>query len=273
MPDGLLLIHAWPTDSRIWQRQADELGGRVPVVAPDLPGFGGAEPAGDVMTMAAGAERCLAELDRAGMDRAVVCGLSMGGYVAFELWRRARDRIAGFVLANTRAVGDSEEGAANRRRLADRLRAEGIEFFLANPPPLLSEHAPDDLRARLRSIIADQPPASIGAALLGMAERPDSTPDLSGIDVPHARDHVGARRARAVRGLPRHGRPDPQGLLVDPRPGRAPDQPRGARRVHRAARQPPERLRAGLGRRAVARRGRGEGDDRLARGEDPARPP
>ena len=184
MPDGLLLIHAWPTDSRIWQRQADELGGRVPVVAPDLPGFGGAEPAGDVMTMAAGAERCLAELDRAGMDRAVVCGLSMGGYVAFELWRRARDRIAGFVLANTRAVGDSEEAAANRRRLADRLRAEGIEFFLADPPPLLSEHAPDDLRARLRSIIADQPPASIGAALLGMAERPDSTPDLSGIDVP-----------------------------------------------------------------------------------------
>ena len=184
MPDGLLLIHAWPTDSRIWERQADELGGRVPVVAPDLPGFGGAEPAGDIMTMAAGAERCLAELDRAGMDRAVVCGLSMGGYVAFELWRRAPDRIAGFVLANTRAVGDSEEAAANRRRLADRLRAEGIEFFLASPPPLLSEHAPEDLRARLRSTIADQPPASIAAALLGMAERPDSTPDLSGIDVP-----------------------------------------------------------------------------------------
>ena len=184
MPDGLLLIHAWPTDSRIWERQADELGGRVPLVAPDLPGFGGAEPAGDIMTMASGAERCLAELDRAGMDRAVVCGLSMGGYVAFELWRRAPDRIAGFVLANTRAVGDSEEAAANRRRLADRLLAEGIEFFLADPPPLLSEHAPDDLRARLRGIIADQPAASIAAALLGMAERPDSTPDLPGIDVP-----------------------------------------------------------------------------------------
>jgi 3-oxoadipate enol-lactonase len=184
MADGILLIHAWPTDSRIWERQADELGTRAPVVAPDLPGFGGAEPAGDVMTMAAGAERCLAELDRAGLDRAVVCGLSMGGYVAFELWRRARDRIAGFVLANTRAVGDSEEAAANRRRLADRLLAEGIEFFLADPPPLLSEHAPDDLRARLRSIVADQPPASIAAALLGMAERPDSTSDLPGIDVP-----------------------------------------------------------------------------------------
>jgi 3-oxoadipate enol-lactonase len=184
MPDGLLLIHAWPTDSRIWERQADVLGGGVPVVAPDLPGFGDAEPAGDITTMASGAERCLAELDRAGMDRAVVCGLSMGGYVAFELWRRAPDRIAGFVLANTRAVADSEEAAANRRRLADRLLAEGIEFFLADPPPLLSEHAPDDIRARLRGIIADQPAASIAAALRGMAERPDSTPDLPGIDIP-----------------------------------------------------------------------------------------
>jgi pimeloyl-ACP methyl ester carboxylesterase len=184
MPDGLLLIHAWPTDSRIWERQADALGGRVQVVAPNLPGFGGAEPAGDAMTMAAGAERCLAELDRAGIDRAVVCGLLLGGYVAFELWRRAPDRFAGFVLANTRAVADSEEAAANRRGLAGRLLAEGTEFFLADPPPLLSEHAPDDLRARLRSIIADQPAASIAAALLGMAERPDSTPDLPGIDVP-----------------------------------------------------------------------------------------
>ena len=184
MPDGLLLIHAWPTDSRIWERQVDELAERVPVVAPDLPGFGGSERAGDVMTMAASTERCLAELDRAGVDRAVVCGLSIGGYVAFELWRRAPDRIAGFVLANTRAVGDSEEAAANRRRLADRLLAEGSEFFVSDPPPLLSENAPDDLRARLRSFIADQPAESIAAALLGMAERPDSTPDLPGIDVP-----------------------------------------------------------------------------------------
>jgi 3-oxoadipate enol-lactonase len=184
MPDGLLLIHAWPTDSRIWERQLGGLAARLPVVAPDLPGFGGSEGSGDTMTMASGAQRCLAELDRARVDRAVVCGLSMGGYVAFELWRRAPDRIAGFVLANTRAVGDSEEAAAKRRRTADRLLTEGIDFFLDDPPPLLSERAPEDLRLWLRSVVAAQPAASIAAALLGMAERPDSTPDLVGIDVP-----------------------------------------------------------------------------------------
>ena len=184
MSDGLLLIHAWPTDARIWERQSSALRSRVPVVAPNLPGFGGSPPAGEVMTMAACAERCLAELDRAGVDRAAVCGISLGGYVAFELWRRARDRIAGLVLANTRAVADTAEAANKRRETAARLRAEGMGFFLDAPPALLSEHAPEELRAWLHRIVAEQPAESIAAALLGMGDRPDSTPDCPSIDVP-----------------------------------------------------------------------------------------
>jgi 3-oxoadipate enol-lactonase len=182
--DGVLLIHAWPLDARIWRGQIEALGGGETIVAPSLPGFGGTEPAGNIMTMAAAAGRCLDELDRAGVDRAVVCGLSVGGYVAFELWRRARDRFAGLVLANTRAIADTPEAAANRRTLAARLRSEGIEFFVAEPPALLAADAPGDLREFVRDAIAEQPAEAIAAALLGMAERPDSTPDLAGIDVP-----------------------------------------------------------------------------------------
>jgi 3-oxoadipate enol-lactonase len=107
----------------------------------------------------------------------------MGGYVAFEVWRRSRDRVLGLVLANTRAVADSAEAAAGRRALAERLRSEG-NVVAAEPPALLSEHAPDELRTRVHGWIAEQPPEAIAAALLGMAERPDSTPDLATIDVP-----------------------------------------------------------------------------------------
>jgi 3-oxoadipate enol-lactonase len=168
----------------MWEPQLAALGGTVPVLAPHLPGFGGTEPADDVLTMRAAAERLLAELDRAGVDRAVVCGLSMGGYVAFELWRMARERVGGLVLANTRALPDTEEGAAARRALAERLRSEGVAFLVENPPPLLSSRAPEELWARVRRLIADQDPDAVAAASLGMAERPDSTPDLPGIDVP-----------------------------------------------------------------------------------------
>lgn len=184
MTDGLMLIHAFPLDARMWEPQLSAFAQGFPVAAPHLPGFGGSLSAGNTMTMAAAAARCLEELDRAGVDRAVVCGLSMGGYVALELWRRAPERFAGVVLANTRAGADSEEGAAARRTLADRLRAEGTAFFVESPPPLLSDDAQGELRSLVRRLMAEQTPEAIAAAATGMAERPDSTGDLAGIDVP-----------------------------------------------------------------------------------------
>jgi pimeloyl-ACP methyl ester carboxylesterase len=179
MSDGLLLVHAFPLDARMWERQ--RFGATT--VAPDLPGFGMAASAGPTMTMALAAERCLQAVDAAGLDRFVVCGLSMGGYVTFELWRQAHDRIAGLVLANTRAGADTPEAAAGRRDLAQRLRREG-NVLAANPPPLLAEQAPEELQQRVKGWVTDQSAEAIAAAALGMAERPDSTGDLAGIDVP-----------------------------------------------------------------------------------------
>lgn len=184
MTDGLLLLHAFPLDARMWEPQLSALAPAVPTCAPHLPGFGGTPGAGAMMSMAAAAERAERELDRAGIDRAVVCGLSMGGYVAFELWRRSPGRFTGLVLANTRALPDTEEGAANRRALAERLQSEGREFFADGPPGLLSANAPEHVRAFVRQLISEQSADAIAAASLGMAERPDSTPDLAGIDVP-----------------------------------------------------------------------------------------
>jgi pimeloyl-ACP methyl ester carboxylesterase len=183
MTTGLLLIHAFPLDARMWEPQLTTFGARLPVVAPHLPGFGGTEGP-EVLTMAEAARACIAALDEAGVDTAVVCGLSMGGYVAFELWRAARPRIDALILANTRAEPDAPEGAAGRRALAERLRSEGHHFFVEEPPPLLSERVPEELRAKVKGMISDQTPAAIAAAALGMAERPDSVPDLPGIDVP-----------------------------------------------------------------------------------------
>lgn len=183
MTVGLLLIHAFPLDARMWEPQLASLGARLPIVAPHLPGFGGTEGP-EVLTMRLAAEHCVRALDEAGVDTAIVCGLSMGGYVAFELWRAARPRISALVLANTRAEPDPPEGAAGRRALAERLKEEGHSFLVEEPPPLLAEDAPEELRQRVRALIADQMPDAIAAAALGMAERPDSVPDLPGIDVP-----------------------------------------------------------------------------------------
>jgi 3-oxoadipate enol-lactonase len=182
----LLLVHAFPVDASMWDGQVESLGDEHRVLAPSLPGFGGTPPAGEVMTMDAAADHVAAELDRAGERRAVICGLSMGGYVAFSLWRRHRDRIAGLILANTRAEPDDEAGRERRRAVAEKARKEGSEAIAESPPPLLSEAADDALWDRVKATIRAQPGEAIAAASLGMAERPDSRPILGEIDVPAA---------------------------------------------------------------------------------------
>jgi 3-oxoadipate enol-lactonase len=180
----LLLIHAFPLDASMWEPQVAALAADAEVVAPHLPGFGGTAPVGEVLSMDAAADHCAAELDRAGADRAVVCGLSMGGYVAFSMWRRHPDRISGLLLANTRAEPDDDAGRERRRAVAAKARAEGSEAIAAEPPPLLAADADESMWERIRAIIALQSGEGIAAASLGMADRPDSRPTLPDIDVP-----------------------------------------------------------------------------------------
>jgi pimeloyl-ACP methyl ester carboxylesterase len=181
---GILMLHAFPLDSGMWSRQVDGLSASVPVVPVDLPGFDGAPLAEPEGWMDKAADRAAAALNGTGIDRVVVCGLSMGGYVAFSFWRRHRDLVAGLVFANTRADADDEAARERRRGMAERLRAEGSGFLLESPPPLLSEQAPEALWDEVRTHIERQPPEAIARAALGMAARADSAADLAGIDVP-----------------------------------------------------------------------------------------
>jgi pimeloyl-ACP methyl ester carboxylesterase len=136
------------------------------------------------MEMDAAADAGIAAMDANGLDGAVVCGLSMGGYAALALWRRHPERVRGLVLANTRSGADDDAGRERRLALAERLRAEGNGFLVESPPPLLSAGASADLWDRVKGIIAAQPAEAIAAASAGMAARPDSTSDLAGISVP-----------------------------------------------------------------------------------------
>ena len=180
---GVLFLHAFPLDGSMWDGQVEALKADVPVVAVNLPGFGDAEVADPAGWMDTAADRADAALTAAGVDRVVVCGLSMGGYVALSYLRRHGDKVAGLVLANTRADADDDAAKERRQGLADRLRSEG-NFLADSPPPLLSEAAPAAIRERVSSIIRAQSPEAIAQAALAMAQRADSQGDLAGISVP-----------------------------------------------------------------------------------------
>ncbi len=182
---ALVLIHAFPLSGAMWAHEVRALRDAAdPIIAPSLPGFGGtAVPRGDA-TMDDYADSVVAAMDAAKIERAAVAGLSLGGYVAFAMWRRRRDRIERLFLADTRAEADTDEARDKRLRLAALIRENGIEALLKTPPPWLRKGSP--FWDPLLKMIRGQTPDGVAQGSIAMAHRPDSRPDLPTIDVPTA---------------------------------------------------------------------------------------
>ena len=183
----LLLVHGWPHDRTMWTGQLGGLAAYARVLAPDLRGAGGSTVSGPYR-IDQYADDLVAFLDSLGLARAVVCGLSMGGYIAFSMLRRHRDRIRGLILADTRASADSDEARANRSRLIAVIEQEGMTALAARQLQSMVGHSTLERQSPLvetvHRMMASVPPEGAIGALRAMAERPDSTPLLRTIDVP-----------------------------------------------------------------------------------------
>lgn len=185
----LLLIHGFPLDHRMWQAQLDGLADVAQVIAPDLRGFGGSTLAEEDATMDHLADDLIGLLDQLQVQEPVaVCGLSMGGYVAFRLYEKARSRVGRLILCDTRSEADSEDAVAQRRESARRVLDEGAGFLADSMTSRLvaastQEKRPEVVEA-IRGMILSSEPRAVAAALLGMAERPDSSALLAQVDCP-----------------------------------------------------------------------------------------
>ena len=188
--EALLLVHGFPHDAALWRPQLEALADVARVVAPDLRGLGrsgGAAPAGGA-SVDRYADDLAYVLDALGVERAVVGGLSMGGYVALAFWRRHRARVRALVLADTRAGADSDDARMKRRDMIDLAEARGADAVAER---MIEGMVGKGTRARMpevvaevRAMLARQPVPGIVDALRAMIARPDSTPDLATIDVP-----------------------------------------------------------------------------------------
>ena len=186
-PD-LVLLHPFPVNHHIWDPIAERLANYYRVIRPDLRGHGDSETGEGSATMAKHAGDVLKICEDIGVERAVFCGNSIGGYVMFELWRRQRERIRGMVLCGTKAGADNAEARGNRLKAADTVEREGPEPFIEGMlPKVLGESTRRnrlDMVERARNMMRKMTVTGIAAVQRGMAERPDSTPTLATIDVP-----------------------------------------------------------------------------------------
>jgi 3-oxoadipate enol-lactonase len=186
-PD-VVLLHPFPLNHNFWTSVADRLSSRYRLILPDLRAHGDSELGEGPATMEklAGDLATLCREER--IAKAFFVGVSIGGYLMFEFWRRYRDHVAALVLANTRATAETPESRATRLAIADRVLREGTAGFIEEMLPKLTSpvtqnNRPDIIDAA-RQMMQKMSPQDIAGVQQGMAERPDSIPTLKTIDVP-----------------------------------------------------------------------------------------
>jgi 3-oxoadipate enol-lactonase len=185
----LLLVHGFPLDHTMWRPQIDYFVDHCRVIAPDLRGFGGTDVTSGAVTMEQMADDLNALLDVLEVrEKVIFCGLSMGGYIGWQFWRKYSDRVGAMILCDTRSIADAPEVAEGRRKLAATTLRDGpaaaAKVMLPKMfAPATWEKQPE-LVERVRKAMERNQPAGIAAALEGLATRIDARDILPTIEAP-----------------------------------------------------------------------------------------
>jgi pimeloyl-ACP methyl ester carboxylesterase len=183
----LVFLHAFPLDSTMWAPQTSALADKFRCLTIDTRGFGESS-ATPPFTIDRYADDVVAVLDLLGIPTATIVGLSLGGYIAFAVWRRARHRVRALVLADTRAGVDTPEARQRRHESIALARRDGpaavVERQVVGLIGKSTRQRRPDVEESARAIARSATVDGIVGGLEAMLGRPDSTPTLATIDVP-----------------------------------------------------------------------------------------
>ncbi|MGQ0841265.1 alpha/beta fold hydrolase [Actinokineospora sp.] len=179
----LILLHGFPLDSRMWDGARTGLVDHVRLITPDQRGFGRTPLGDDAPSLETVARDVVGLLDELGLERVLLGGCSMGGYVAMALLRAAPERVSGLLLIDTKAVADTDEARANRHAVAERAERDGVAPWLADAmlPVLVTDPARGG--AAVRELMEAQDGASVAWASRAMAARLDSRETLRALEL------------------------------------------------------------------------------------------
>ena len=217
-PD-VILLHPFPSCHEFWIPVQDKLAAKYRLIMPDLRGLGESGVGDGNATMQKHAEDLVRLCDELKVGKAVFIGCSIGGYILFEFWRKFRERMAGLVLANTKASADNAEARAARLQAAEQVLQQGPEQYIDGMlPKLLGEitqrNRPEVVEKAKRTMMRSTA-QGIAAVQRGMAERPDSTATLSKISIACADSGRSSGCLKSARRTGKNARWNPQQYIAN----------------------------------------------------------
>ncbi len=217
----LVLLHGFPLDSGIWSPVVPMLEKDFELILPNLRGFGGSLSNAAEYSLSDMADDVIQLLDHLGIEKAVLAGHSMGGYIALAIAKSYPDRLLGLELISTQVLPDTSERRQSRYQAAAQVEELGLEPLVKNMAEQLTLDS--SLREALSNIMRNQTKAGVIGALRGLAERPDQTSTLVHLQKPVVIVHgdvdllISVDRAREMKEL----KPDSV-LVVIPKAGHMP---------------------------------------------------
>ena len=183
----IVLIHGFPFSSAMWRGQTQVLQDRknLRVITYDLRGHGRSDVSDGQYTIELFVDDLIALLDYLKITKTILCGFSMGGYIALRAIERNPERFCALVLSDTLSTADSNEAKIKRANSIKAIKKDGVaryaEGFLK---AVFAPQTKPEIVDGIRKIILSNSPLGIRGALLAMAARTDTTEALSKISVP-----------------------------------------------------------------------------------------
>ena len=184
----IIFLHGYPFDKTMWKGQLDFLESSYRLISCDIRGFGKSVDEQSPLTMDLFAEDLIAFMDTLHIEKAIVCGLSMGGFIALNAQKRFPDRFEALVLCDTQCIADSSEVKEKRYKFIEEIEAEGAtnfnEGFIKNVFHINSITYKKELVEQLKAVVFANSGTIIKKGLVALAERTETCSTLNEINIP-----------------------------------------------------------------------------------------
>jgi 3-oxoadipate enol-lactonase len=184
----IICLHGFPFDKTMWQGQLDFLKSSNRIIACDIRGFGKSTDEKSHLSIDLFSEDLIAFMDKLNIDKAIVCGLSMGGFIALNALKRFPNRFMALILCDTQCIADTVKVKEKRYKIIDDIDVNGVtdfnEGFIKSVFHKDSLSDKKDLVEKLRAVVFANSQHIITGGLTALAERSETCSTLKDINIP-----------------------------------------------------------------------------------------